>query len=296
MPDTRPADAPVVERFVVMRCGEDDCLAVLSLPVLPTSSGVGVVIVVGGPQYRAGSHRQFVLMARALARTGIPCLRFDYRGMGDSDGSPRTFEQVGNDLSTAIDALQAEGGVERVVLWGLCDGASVALMDGVDDRRVAGIVALNPWARSPRGEASTRLRHYYLQRLLQPAFWRKLLSSGLQLRQRAGELAGAVRVASTSESELPATDFLRRMETGWKRFGGSLLLILSGNDYTAREFEAWVASSRDRRQLLKSNRVRVEHVPGADHTFSSRPWRDAVAGITIDWIRGLGHGQSRAGP
>ncbi|HLB84425.1 MAG TPA: hypothetical protein VJK00_06820, partial [Steroidobacteraceae bacterium] len=27
----------------------------------------GVVVVVGGPQYRIGSHRQFVLLARSLA-------------------------------------------------------------------------------------------------------------------------------------------------------------------------------------------------------------------------------------
>ena len=39
-----------------------------------------MVIVVGGPQYRAGSHRQFTLLARHIAAAGYPVLRFDARG------------------------------------------------------------------------------------------------------------------------------------------------------------------------------------------------------------------------
>ena len=46
-----------------------------------TPAEVGVVIIVGGPQYRAGSHRQFTLLARHLAARGFAVLRFDYRSM-----------------------------------------------------------------------------------------------------------------------------------------------------------------------------------------------------------------------
>jgi len=47
-----------------------------------------------------GSHRQFVQLARRLAKQGYPTLRFDYRGMGDSEGVYRSFENVGPDLQT----------------------------------------------------------------------------------------------------------------------------------------------------------------------------------------------------
>ena len=70
---------------VVFSCGGDQLVGM----VHPAAARLGVVIVVGGPQYRVGSHRQFVLMARDLAREGYPVLRFDYRGMGDSDGAVR---------------------------------------------------------------------------------------------------------------------------------------------------------------------------------------------------------------
>ncbi|MEO6566032.1 MAG: alpha/beta fold hydrolase, partial [Casimicrobiaceae bacterium] len=81
------------------------------------------MIVVGGPQYRVGSHRQFALLARALARVGIPALRFDYRGMGDSEGDRRSFDEIDADIAAAIDTLCREAHLARVVLWGLCDGA-----------------------------------------------------------------------------------------------------------------------------------------------------------------------------
>ena len=61
--------------------------------------------MVGGPQYRVGSHRQFALLARRLAAAGTACMRFDYRGMGDSTGDSRTFEHIEHDLRCAIETF-----------------------------------------------------------------------------------------------------------------------------------------------------------------------------------------------
>ena len=128
------------ERAVAFDCAGDKLVGILCGPESPASgatprhgldapSFLGVVIVVGGPQYRAGSHRQFTLMARALAAAGYPVLRFDYRGMGDSTGLHRDFESLNGDLAAAIETLlQHEPNVQRVALWGLCDGASAALL------------------------------------------------------------------------------------------------------------------------------------------------------------------------
>ena len=70
-------------------------LGVLTQPPRPTVTvRIGVLIVVGGPQYRVGSHRQFTLLARRLAAQGYPTLRFDYRGMGDSGGERRRFTKL----------------------------------------------------------------------------------------------------------------------------------------------------------------------------------------------------------
>ena len=110
------------EQALVFRCGADELVGVLASP--ERAAARGVLIVVGGPQYRAGSHRQFTLLARELAAGQIASFRFDYRGMGDSSGAARSFERAGEDIACAIDRfLERAPQVKEVVIWGLCDAA-----------------------------------------------------------------------------------------------------------------------------------------------------------------------------
>ena len=91
------------EQPVVFDCEDCRLIGIVTLP--ETTAEAGVIIVVGGPQYRAGSHRQFTLVARHLAEQGIASIRFDYRGMGDSEGDMRNFENIDSDIRAAIDTL-----------------------------------------------------------------------------------------------------------------------------------------------------------------------------------------------
>jgi exosortase A-associated hydrolase 1 len=246
---------------------------------------VGVVVVVGGPQYRVGSHRQFVLLARHLAASGHAVLRFDCRGMGDSSGEFPGFEHIGEDIRAAIDELLARAPrLRRVALWGLCDAASAALMYAGTDTRVAGLVLLNPWARTETTLARAYLRNYYLRRLVSRDFWRKLLSGGLSPKTVAADLADNLRAGSRSTDE---RDFITRMREGLRQFAGPVLLILSGNDITAAEFRD-LAAQEPWRQLLDRPTIERHPMPEANHTFSTARWRDEVAGLTAQWLKRLG--------
>jgi uncharacterized protein len=281
------AGPSVIETFVVFACGDDRCLGILARPSANTRSAqrdIGVVIVVGGPQYRVGSHRQFTLLARALAATGIPVLRFDYRGMGDSEGAARTFEDIHEDLVAAASTLLRETGVGRIVLWGLCDGATAALMYAATESAIAGVVAVNPWARTGEIQASTRLKHYYVRRLFAGDFWRKVLRGRLNTASVAGDFAQAVRIASAGPSAGAAAGYLGRMHEGWSRLRRPVLFLLSGDDLTAREFEEWVARDPGRRELFNGALAEICSVAGADHTFTSQAARIAVTQKTLDWI------------
>jgi len=252
-----------------------------------TPSGAGVVIVVGGPQYRVGSHRQFVLLARALAEAGIACMRFDYRGMGDAEGDATTFESVDDDIAAAVAELQRQTRVTHVVLWALCDGASAALRYCIADPRIAGVVAVNPWARSSGGHATVRLKHYYARRLLSGAFWRKLMTRSLDIRGAAREITTTVKDAVSAPSTAAlGTSFLARMHAGLCRFERPLLVILSANDLTAREFEQWVDADRARSNAMRRPGVQVLHIDDADHTFSRASDRVRVERACVDWITG----------
>ena len=141
-------------------------------------SPLGVLIVVGGPQYRVGSHRQFVHLARALAREGYPTFRFDYRGMGDSEGALRTFEQVEPDIHAAARAFQSAcPDLKRLVVFGLCDAASALLMAAERIEGLAGMILVNPWVRRSETLNAAVVRHYYRQRILNSEFggasWRR---------------------------------------------------------------------------------------------------------------------------
>jgi exosortase A-associated hydrolase 1 len=278
----------VSEIPVVFSCGTERVVGVLHGPDHPAK--LGVLLIVGGPQYRVGSHRQFLLLARALAAQGFACLRFDYRGMGDSADAVRTFEAVDSDIRAAIDKLFAAWPVlQGVVLWGLCDGASAALMYAPRDERVKGIVALNPWVRTEASLAAVRLNHYYKDQVFSMHFWRRLLTGEVQLRRSLAGFAEAVRtrVRGQRGSALAGTapqSFIDRMGIGWQRMRGKVLFVLSGNDLTAREFADFCRGRPQWRTALEPGPNFVE-IDGADHTFSTREWRYGVERATLDWLR-----------
>lgn len=272
------------EQAVTFPCQDAQLVGILSLPQQPARRGV--LVVVGGPQYRAGSHRQFTLLARSLAAQGIAVLRFDYRGMGDSDGAARDFEQVDADLRAAVDFMTGTvAGLAEVVVWGLCDAASAALFYAATDARVCGLVLLNPWARTTESIAKTTLKHYYLGRLFAPGLWRKIAGGKFDFRSAAGSLLGLVRAASGGSGNAGAALALpERMLAGLRAFNGKVLLILSPIDLTAQEFLEMVKGSAQWQQQLADARVTEHRLAGADHTFSRQIWRDQVAAWTADWV------------
>ena len=81
------------------------------------------------------------------------------------------------------------------------------------------------------------------------------------------------------------SNYLRRMQQGWERFQRPVLFILSGNDFTAREFEGWVNGERERWRLFQSLQSEILTIENADHTFSNRVSRDEVAHATVEWLR-----------
>ncbi|GIL06986.1 MAG: hydrolase 1, exosortase A system-associated [Betaproteobacteria bacterium] len=287
------ADLGYCESPAWIPCGEDRMLGVLCEPAAGPVAPRAVLIVVGGPQYRVGSHRQFLRLARRLARGGYVSLRFDYRGMGDSEGAARTFEAIGDDIDAAIAFLRGRSGVRSIVVWGLCDAASAALMFCAGNPHVGGLVLLNPWARSDTTLATARLKHYYGQRLLEIDFWRRLLSARFDWRASLRGLGDSLRRALDRSERPPEDAFQARMATGWRSFRGPILLVLSGRDLTAKEFlEHAAADSRWRGLLARPNVTRVE-LPAADHTFSRATWHAWLEERTLEWLDGMATGSER---
>jgi exosortase A-associated hydrolase 1 len=279
------------EETTLFSCEGESLVGILAKPA--ASADTGVVVIVGGPQYRAGSHRQFVLLSRALAAAGYAVLRFDYRGMGDSSGAQRDFESASRDVGAAIGQLQQRvPTVQRVVLWGLCDGASAALLHchETQDPRVTGLCLLNPWVRSEASLAKTQVKHYYTQRLRQKEFWLKLFSGKVALSALSGFAAKLRQSSGNANQRLNEVGtFQQRMAKAWHGFSGRILLVLSGDDYTAKEFVEHAQTDVAWKGYQRHPKLTSNTITGVDHTFSSATARGLAAEATLQWLAASSH-------
>lgn len=283
------------ERALVFDCADEELYGILSLPSKPAR--VGVVIVVGGPQYRVGSHRQFALLARHLATAGFSVLRFDARGMGDASGHFPGFENIDPDIAAATTTLRREvPEVREVVLWGLCDAASAVLLSPNALEGVDGLVLLNPWVRNAETFASTEVKYYYKRRILELEFWRKLLSGEvaiyIALRDFMGKLLQPLLFRKQQELKAGKTiDFRGRMVNGLKAFSGPVLVVLSGRDLVAAEFLEFCKEHQGMQAVWQRPTVGRIDLIDADHTFSSRMHRAEVENATRRFLENILRGR-----
>lgn len=277
-------------------CNNQYLVGILCKPEKPRS--IGIVIVVGGPQYRAGSHRQFTLLARAFAEAGYPTLRFDYRGMGDSDGETRAFDTIDEDIKSAVDVIHSKiPEVNQVVIWGLCDAASAGMIYAHTDPRIKGLVLANPWVRTSIGENKAIIKYYYLTRLTHLSFWRKLLSGNLHLVDSISEfiktvcklLSKSIKIKHTEQANGGKRElhFIEKMLLGLTQFNGQALILLSGNDLVAHEFKELISQNENWKRVINDSRILSINISEANHTFASRQFRQEIISSTLDWLNRL---------
>lgn len=278
--------SPLEQTIVIQGPLPTPMLGLLSMP--PESEpSTGVIIVNGGAQYRAGAHRLFVQLARHLATQGHAVLRFDLPGQGDSPGQPVSFEATAPHIGAAIDALRQHlPQLTNMALLGLCDGASASLLylHARPDPSITHLILLNPWVRSEVSLAKAQIKHYYLQRLLMPDFWKKLLMGGVgwsALRELAQKTIQARRKPAPNREQ----GFQDRMAQAWHNFDGSILLLLSESDQTAQEFKAHTGHATPWRLWDQHKGLTVEALPQADHTCSPLPAKIALTHSIGRWMR-----------
>lgn len=242
------------QRALQFQCEGQSLVGIIDVPERPLARGV--LVLSGGPHYRVGSHRHYTLMARLLAPRGIPVMRFDCRGMGDSEGHAGGGDALAQDIAAAIREFRRQmPELKEIVLWGLGDGASAAALYAHTDPRVHGLVLLNPWAGA--ADTAAALVPHLLARLGEMGFWKK--------------------VGSRQEVALDASlPLAQRMVASLACFGGAALLVVGGDDAIGRQFAALVEHH--------DSACRRVTIAGANHTFASREWRDEVAELSANWL------------
>ena len=135
------------QRALRFNCQGSSMVGIIDLPERPFPRGV--LVAAGHPYSRLGARRQFAMLARALARRGIAVMRFDRRGVGDSEGCDNNDSDVRAALQEFCDQVPA---LQEVVL--LTPGGSAAIATAracaAGDARIRGLLLLTPWRRGNR--------------------------------------------------------------------------------------------------------------------------------------------------
>lgn len=106
---------------------EEGCYAVFHEPQGNFIADFAVLICPSFGQEYVRSHRALRTLALQLAQAGIPVLRFDYRGTGDSSGEAFSIAHSVKDAQQALAWLENETGLTAFKVLGIRLGATIAV-------------------------------------------------------------------------------------------------------------------------------------------------------------------------
>jgi uncharacterized protein len=149
--DARPARAAATggDRVIPLRFGspQHELFGMLHRPERG-AGGTGVLVCNPFGQEAVRSHRLFRVMAERLVRSGLPVLRFDYFGTGDSAGDEddADLDAWQRDILCAHGELVQRSGCTRVVWVGARLGGTLAMQASshADAAEPAAVVAWDP--------------------------------------------------------------------------------------------------------------------------------------------------------
>ncbi len=132
---------------VVHQFGEQQRLVGIACKPQTNQQDTGFIILNSGLLSKAGAFRFSVELARNLQEKDFLSFRFDFGGIGDSETglSSETFiERSNTEILLAMDLMQKEYGINKFVVGGLCSAADCALQVAAIDRRVKGLLLIDP--------------------------------------------------------------------------------------------------------------------------------------------------------
>lgn len=234
---------------------------------LPASRGrrPAALFLHGFTGTKCEAHRFFVKLARALTEHGIACLRFDFRGCGDSAGE---FEHVTirSEIADALEAIRflarhPRVNSRRLALIGMSLGGAIAAhVAAREPSRVKTVVLLAPVADGTG----------ILDELSTPEAVSSLAQTGVA--DHRGQLVGVGFIRQFAEMK-PVRELVKAR--------CPVLLIHGARDEIVPPAQADLYENA----LHQAQRmVKKVIIAGADHTFSKHVWEQRVLTETVDWL------------
>jgi dienelactone hydrolase len=233
-----------------------------------------VVLLGAGALPHTGPNRSWVELSRRWAARGVPSLRIDLGGVGESDGEdPELLEDESfydpwrdREVAAVLDQLSQRGVADRFVLGGLCSGAYRSLRRALVDPRVRGLLLLNlycfAWSHELVSERGRRVAIAHgMPRARGHALNREFLGKALEYARpdRAWRLLRRSVEREHRRVAVKALDQLRDQRV-------ATLLLLGTREPLLEQFEhQGVLEELDRWPTLTLDRS-----PSADHMYRAR--------------------------
>lgn len=268
--------------------GEDGGLVgtvCLPRPASPPPA-MGFLMFNAGVIHRIGPHRINVRLARALADDGVPSMRFDLAGQGDSARPLDTRDaraQVIADVRAAMDALGAASGARRFILFGFCSGGYQGLDVALADERIAALSMFDAYiyatARARYNRYRMRIRQHGLARAVTGWAGRALRAAWWRVAERRKTRADHDAYLIGLPSRAQFAQDLRTLLTR----DVAIHLVYAGEGFEHFNYAGQFADAF--REFDISGRVTTHFFPDMDHVATALSAQAAFIDHLRRWVR-----------
>jgi dienelactone hydrolase len=255
---------------------------VLTLPARAARWPRAAVLVHGWSGTRHGPHDLLVATSRALADAGVPAVRFDLRGRGESEGTAAgtSLDGMIADAVAAAEAVRSRTGAERIAVVGLCSGGNVAIGAATSSPEIDELVLWStlPFAPSKRAaDGVRRTGHFagsYLAKLASPRTWWRLAKGAVNVKAVWRVLFGHFA------EDMSLKDSSRDIMAAFAGYRGRALFVYGGRDPEG------IGARKHYEEFAAAEGLRADFriIEGSNHNFYSIPWKRELIETTLEWL------------
>lgn len=285
---------------------------ILEVPKTSEKKDTCILLLSPGVKTRVAPHRLYYKMSRLLCELGYPVFRFDFYGLGDSEGEIEeefvadlygsvAVGRYKEDTLDAMDWVEENLEINKIILSGLCGGAITGLLAGMGDSRAVGLFGLGiPVSLYGSNIDKTKyisqgqlkdLRGGYLSKIFDIKSLSRLLMFKsdfrvigkvlLQLikKPKKKSMPVASNNADSDFNPLFAVSFFN-MTSKSRR----LLLIYSGGDRLGWEFDEKFSEPYQEKIEKHSKNYELHNIEKANHILSAPEWQETMMHHVTIWL------------
>jgi alpha-beta hydrolase superfamily lysophospholipase len=247
-----------------------------------------------GSVHHVGPNRLYVTLARHLSAAGFDCLRFDLEGLGDSvrrepgrENHPYPATATA-DAGAALEFLKSRG-YQRIVALGLCSGAHTTFHTGLQFAQypIEELILINPlsfyWKDGMSLDTTRKFEDAaaYKRSMKDPRRWMKLLRGDVNMKRLLEVVVSQARHKLRWREDDRLSRDLRKLVDEYRR---PITFFIAEGD-PGRDI-LMAGAPRTAARAMDRGAMRIEMIPGADHTFSQfKPRKDLLGRLNAHLSR-----------